>query len=341
MWSPLASASLVFLLLYLCLFTVLSTLFFQRKVVWKSRWLVLLLHVLVRLASQACGLSFGIIGYRNIDLLVAYYVLGAEGYFTLVVCTSRFLIAWQRNHWGFSWLEPTDPAQERAGWRKRCQRLFRWRSSSNDGRPSSNKWMVLVDWLLVGANAIIISGGSLSSAAYTDSDLTPSQVESRLHAARGMRAAGQAVFLAINTALLVCIAVTMHQHRRHRFDTTAPRNSESVNPIKEKDRQEPLDTDSSPQTRRPWFAHPILLMLLIAWPFLIVRGIFGVLQAVIPDLNYFNSEVYDANGLTQQFVTEETCMVTMMEFISATILTSTYFASRSEPHRRTNYSNTA
>ncbi|CDR98607.1 hypothetical protein [Sporisorium scitamineum] len=291
MWSPLASASLVFLILYSILFIILSTLFILRKVPWISRWLVLLLHVLVRLASQACGVSFGVIGYRNIDLLIAYYVLGAEGYFALVVCTARYLIAWQRNHWGYSWLEPADPTKERAGWGKRFQRLFRWRS---DGAPS-NRWIMMVDWMLIAANAIIISGGSVSSAAYTDRDLTPSEVKSKLDAANGMRAAGQAVFLAINTALLACIAVTV---------------------------------------QRPWYAHPTLLLLLITWPFLMVRGIFGVLQAVIPDLNYFNSEVYDANNLTQQFVTEETCMVTMMEFISAAILTSTFFATRPEPLRR-------
>ncbi|SJX64568.1 uncharacterized protein SRS1_15385 [Sporisorium reilianum f. sp. reilianum] len=330
MWSPLASASLVFLILYFFLFILLSTLFVLRKVPRKSRWLVLLLHVLVRLASQACGLAFGIIGYRNIDVLVAYYVLGAEGYFTLVVCTARFLIAWQRNHWGYSWLEPVDPTKERAGWRKRFQRLFQWRSSSSE-QAASNRWIVLVDWLLVAANAIIISGGSLSSAAYTDKDLTPSQIKSKLDTAKGMRAAGQAVFLGINTALLVCIAVTIHQHRRCRYDGPDRRNSDAVTPIKEMERQEPLE---STPAKKPWYGHPTLLLLLITWPFLVVRGIFGVLQAVLPDLNYFNSEVYDANNLTQQFVTEEICMVTMMEFISAAILTSTYFATRPEPHRR-------
>ncbi|CDR88757.1 uncharacterized protein SPSC_05589 [Sporisorium scitamineum] len=330
MWSPLASASLVFLILYSILFIILSTLFILRKVPWISRWLVLLLHVLVRLASQACGVSFGVIGYRNIDLLIAYYVLGAEGYFALVVCTARYLIAWQRNHWGYSWLEPADPTKERAGWGKRFQRLFRWRS---DGAPS-NRWIMMVDWMLIAANAIIISGGSVSSAAYTDRDLTPSEVKSKLDAANGMRAAGQAVFLAINTALLACIAVTVRQHRHHRCDSQDRRDSDNAIPIKEKERQEPLEADPLTPQERPWYAHPTLLLLLITWPFLMVRGIFGVLQAVIPDLNYFNSEVYDANNLTQQFVTEETCMVTMMEFISAAILTSTFFATRPEPLRR-------
>ncbi|KAJ1021391.1 hypothetical protein NDA18_005628 [Ustilago nuda] len=58
-----------------------------------------------------------------------------------------------------------------------------------------------------------------------------------------------------------------------------------------------------------------------------IRGAFGVAQAIVPDLNYFNS-VYDANNLTAQFVTEETCFVTMMEFISAAILATSYFTTR-------------
>ncbi|KAJ1017732.1 hypothetical protein NDA16_005051 [Ustilago loliicola] len=240
MWTPLASASLVFLILYFVLFLFLAHLYILRKVPLLSRWLVLLLHVAVRLASQACGLSFGIVGYENIDLLVAYYILGAEGYFTLVVCTARFLIAWQRNHWGgYSWLEPIDPSKERGGWRQRFARMFQWKKSS---KSASQTAVVIVDWLLAGANAIIIVGGSFSAAAYSDGSLSQSQIRSKLDAAKAMRAAGQAIFLA-----------------------------------------------------------------------------------------YFNSEVYDANNLTAQFVTEETCFVTMMEFISAAILASTYFTTRSRP----------
>lgn len=318
MWSPLATASLVFGLLYFCLFIFLSTLFARKKVAWKSRWLVLLLHVLVRLASQACGLSFGVIGYRNIDLLVAYYILGAEGYFTLVVCTARFLIAWQRNHWsGYSWMEPVDPTSEQGGWKRRFKGLYSWKGQM----PA----LALVDWMLIAANAIIISGGSLSSAAYTDKDLSPSQARSRLNASKAMRAAGQAIFLAVNTALLGCLAATIHQHRHHRHDHKTAQIGDT--PRDEKVEEEP---NASSRPRR-WYAHPTLLLLLLTWPFLAVRGGFGVAQALLPDLNYFNSEVYDANGLTQQFVIEETCFVTMMEWISAAILASTYFTTRSRP----------
>lgn len=267
MWSPLASASLVFLILYAILFITLVCLFALKKVPWKSRWLVLLLHVLVRLAAQACGLSFGIVGYRNTDLLVSYYVLGAEGYFTLVVCTARYLIAWQRNHWnGYSWIEPIDPTKERGGWRKRFKRLV---LSKPTEKTLAAKGVVVVDWLLVAANTVIVTGGSLSAAAYTDKHLTQSQINNRLVTSRAMRAAGQAMFLAVNTVLLICIVVTIHQHSHHRYDDAISGTGET--PLNEVGKGESLET----RKPRPWYAHPTLLLLLLTWPFLSVRGGFG------------------------------------------------------------------
>lgn len=282
MWSPLASASIVFLILYLFLFIFLAALFALRKVPWKSRWLVLLLHVLCRLASQACGLAFGIVGYSNINVLVAYYVLGAEGYFTLVVCLSRYLIAWQRQHWrGYSWMEPVDPYAPKHGKAKmRFKQLFEWKKSKDE--PKSAHALLVVDWLLIAANVIIIVGGSLSAAAYRDSDLTYTQREDKLKTSRGMRAAGQAVFLAINILLLVCIIVSMHQHRQHRFDNGGP-NRQEDEPVQ--DRKNVPDQSLGQSERRPWYGHKTLALIYLTWPFLAVRGIFGVAQAVVPDLN--------------------------------------------------------
>lgn len=54
------------------------------KIKWKSRWSLVFFHVTVRVASQGCGLAFGIHGFENTDVFLAYLILGAEGYFTLV-----------------------------------------------------------------------------------------------------------------------------------------------------------------------------------------------------------------------------------------------------------------
>jgi hypothetical protein len=71
-----ASAALVFLILYAILFVLLAFGFVTRRIRFLSRHAVIFFHVVVRLASQATGLAFGIIGYSATDLLVAYFILG-------------------------------------------------------------------------------------------------------------------------------------------------------------------------------------------------------------------------------------------------------------------------
>lgn len=71
-----ASAALVYLILYTILFVLLLAGYFTGRLKIRSRYSTILFHVTVRLASQATGLAFGIVGYANTDLLVAYFILG-------------------------------------------------------------------------------------------------------------------------------------------------------------------------------------------------------------------------------------------------------------------------
>ena len=70
------SAALVFLVLYAILFVIMILGYLTRRLVLRSRYTILASHVTVRLASQATGLAFGIVGFANYRLLVAYFVLG-------------------------------------------------------------------------------------------------------------------------------------------------------------------------------------------------------------------------------------------------------------------------
>ena len=81
-----ASAALVFLILYAILFLVMVAGYVTRRVRLASRHTVVFSHVVVRLASQATGLAFGIVGYNNINLLVAYFILGEPRGVCLDVC---------------------------------------------------------------------------------------------------------------------------------------------------------------------------------------------------------------------------------------------------------------
>jgi hypothetical protein len=70
-----ASAALVFLILYAILFTLLLLGYLTGRLRVRSRYSIIMFHVVVRLASQATGLAFGIVGYSATDLLVAYFIL--------------------------------------------------------------------------------------------------------------------------------------------------------------------------------------------------------------------------------------------------------------------------
>jgi len=75
-----ATASLIFLIIYAFLFATLLFGFFTKRLKLFSCYICILFHVLVRLASQATGLAFGVtvVGYANTGLLVACFVLGGE-----------------------------------------------------------------------------------------------------------------------------------------------------------------------------------------------------------------------------------------------------------------------
>lgn len=58
--------------------------YMTKRIKWASRYSILFFHITIRVASQACGVVFGIQGWENPSVLLAFLILGAEGYFTLV-----------------------------------------------------------------------------------------------------------------------------------------------------------------------------------------------------------------------------------------------------------------
>jgi cytochrome b561 len=73
-----ARAALVFLILYAILFALLLLGSLTGRLKLRSGYGWILFYLVVRLASQAAGLAFGVVGSANISLLVAYFVLGGE-----------------------------------------------------------------------------------------------------------------------------------------------------------------------------------------------------------------------------------------------------------------------
>ncbi|KAF7974924.1 hypothetical protein HWV62_10959 [Athelia sp. TMB] len=283
-----ASAALVFLVLYSGVFVILILGYLTRRIALRSRYTVLAFHVTVRLASQATGLAFGIVGFADSNLLVAYFVLGAEGYFTLVLCAFRFLVSWQNHNSAThnSWLEPRRPKGQ--PFFQRLRQSF----SITGGEGCSP--MSIIHVLLLVANSIIIAGGALLAGG----DLA--QFYKNLPTAKGLRVTGQLIFLIMNTFLLYCIVITIHQARC-----------------------------DNPGRR----VHPTLLLLLFAWPFLCVRGVYGVLAGLLSTFNYFDPSNYTATGLTNSFVAAEYILGTAMEWTGCVLLLGTRYTSRNDPKK--------
>ena len=155
--------------------------------------------------------------------------------------------------------------------------------------------MNVIHVLLVVANSIIISGGSQIAGGAQ----TVFEFNTKLARAKIMRTTGQGIFLGMNAFLLFCIVDAIRQCRRERAG----------------------------------WVHPTLWILLAIWPVLFIRGLYGVLSAVLPAFNYFSPTNYDANGLTDAFVISEYILGTSMEWVSCALLMFTYYTSRNDPKK--------
>ena len=171
----------------------------------------------------------------------------SQGYFSLVLCTARYLISFHEHHFGESWLERKEDFK---GKNALARFVESFRLEGLRRRP-----MGVVHWLLIAANAIIIAGGNLLAGDSEDAS-TAWYTSDSLKAAKGMRAAGQMIFLLINVAFAGAIAATVVQYKRVKGVSS-----------------------------NRFYGHPTLGLLIATWPLLFIRGVFGVCQALINPLN--------------------------------------------------------
>ena len=178
--------------------------------------------------------------------------------------------------------------------------------------------MAVMHNLLIGANAIIVSGKhrlhsiifvfpvylplffNIGGSLLAGGSNSVKDFDSNLLTAKIMRTVGQSIFLAINVFLLYCILDTIRQSR-----------------------------EENPNKR----THPTLLIFLAIWPCLFIRGLYGVMSGVLPAFNYFNPDNYGETGLTDSFLASEYIMGTTMEWVSCTMLMLTYITSRDDPKK--------
>ncbi|KAJ7433735.1 hypothetical protein FB451DRAFT_1572369 [Mycena latifolia] len=296
-----AGAALVFLIGYLAIFGWMIFAYLTHRIKWRSRYSLLFFHVTIRVASQGCGIGFGVLGFRNTNLFLAFLILGAEGYFSLVLCAFRFVISWHQHNLasGESWLEPRD-APNTNKLRKFFIFLFLGPLAFLFYHDNP---MVAFHCVLILANVAIVVGGSyLAGADYTDPN--SADTRNRLLISKIARTTGQGVFLTCNALLLVIILVTIRNNRR---DGDARKKKGTV--------------------------HPTLVLLLIAWFPLIVRGIFGILQSAVWSLSYYNPDNYRASGFTPRFTAIEYVLGVLTEWLACVLLNLTYLTSKNDPKK--------
>ncbi|KAJ7722898.1 hypothetical protein DFH07DRAFT_284352 [Mycena maculata] len=294
-----AGAALVFLILYLAVFVWMLFAYLTRRFKWRSRWSLLMFHVTIRLASQGSGIGFAILTFSNTNLFLAFLILGAEGYFSLVLCTFRFVVSWHQHNLpsGKSWLEPRRGTHSDLDRRARIRRvlaflflgpfaLFFYKDNT----------MAAFHIVLILANSTIIVGGSyLAHADLGNLELPDTQM--RIRIARYTRTAGQSVFLACTVFLLgILLATARNDRRAHKGKL-----------------------------------HPTLVVLLIAWIPLVIRGVFGVLQSADFSLSYYDPNNYGPSGFTPHFTVIEYLLGVIMEWLACMLLNMTYFTSMNDP----------
>ena len=100
-----AAAGLTFFILYT--FYCIAALNVIRIEGWKTIYTFLVVYGVIRFGGQLCGVIFSRLGIDHWQWLIAYLILGAEGYFVLVLFGMNLIFHAQLETVGWSWLKPT------------------------------------------------------------------------------------------------------------------------------------------------------------------------------------------------------------------------------------------
>ncbi|KAA8898991.1 hypothetical protein TRICI_006415 [Trichomonascus ciferrii] len=127
-----------------------------------------------------CAVVFAKLGYEHINWLIAYLILGAEGYFTLILATFFFLAYAEHLATGTSVIKPSKEEIKRQYPTQKERTLATIRSPT-----------FLFHFFLIPANALVIAGGSKMAGVKPDD----SDYDKQIQTAKGLRGAGQAMFV--------------------------------------------------------------------------------------------------------------------------------------------------
>lgn len=248
---------------------------------FKTTYTMLFVFGIIRVGAQLCGVAFAVLGFEHYQWLIAYLILGAEGYFTLILASFYFICKAQHSEVGHSWIMESGP-RRLAALGGPFARIFRL-------------WSGLYHLVLIPANSLVISGGSMLSGI-SGSDYLNNQ--GTIESSKRLRTAGNALFLTL-TAITIITAICAFSKERIRRYT--------------------------------------VVSVLVALPFLLVRGVFGVLSIYITDMNYFQLLNYENGTFSTKLVVYEYILSTTMEFVGASLLLLSYYLDDLRRERRSRY----
>lgn len=263
------AAASTFLVLYFLLW--LCACYVVKNKGFKSNYTFIFTFCLIRLAAQLCAVVFAKLGYEHINWLIAYLILGAEGFFTLILATFCFLAYAEYITTGTSVIKPS---------KEEIKRQYPTRIERTRATIRSPTFLFHI--FLIPANALVIAGGSKMAGVDPEDAGSSDQVNT----AKGLRAAGQAMFL-IQIFIVLLTALYLIFKRNIRIY--------------------------------------MVYACFAAWFPLLVRGIYGILSVFLHKLNYFDLSNYTATGISSTFLATEYVLGTTMEYIAALCLISTYF----------------
>lgn len=221
---------------------------------------------IIRFAGQLCGVVYAKIGPDYWQWLIAYLVLGAEGYFALILAAFHTTCKGQKHGLGRSWLEDSGPGRyiKFPILKKLCR-----------------SWASTFKTILIPANALVISAG-ITLAGISTGDVQDDS--SQLHLSKVQRTIGQAMFLGMTVGTAILNVYVMLREVNNLFT----------------------------------------IAVAFASPFLIVRGVFGIISIFLSSMNYFNPKNYQ-EGLNWEVVMFEYVLGTSMELFASLCLLSQFF----------------
>jgi len=279
---------------------------------FKFIYRILLMFGLFRVAGQLCGVAFAKLGVEHWKWLIAYLVFTAEGYFTLIVASFYFVVQCQVRQKGSSWLldhrdevetcegaseereSGDNGSEERETYEKTSDDKEDYRRKS-DGEMSVANWGKKprsVSWAAIFYMFLVPANAFIVAGGSLLTGATAEELEKEtgnVNTSKALRTTGQVIFL-LQTVTVVLLLVYVY--------------------VKEKIRGRTI------------------YLLFAASPFLLVRGIFGILSIYVDKMNYYKLSNYSAEGLTSSFVAYEYCLATTMEFVAACLLISNYYLDR-------------